>query len=101
VHSGPDLSQDRPWFFRADVPAIGGSEFSLEGRMSIRSHTATATWSVAIAILATGSITSVLAESDEASELRIYNWENFIDPDIIDGFETEFGIDITVETFSD
>ena len=51
--------------------------------------------------LAVGATTAVGAQPDAGSELRFYDWDEFVDPQIIEDFEAEFGIDVIVETFTD
>lgn len=52
-------------------------------------------------VLAVGATTAVGAQPDAGSELRFYNWDEFVDPQIIEDFEAEFGIDVIIETFTD
>jgi spermidine/putrescine-binding protein len=40
------------------------------------------------------------AEEQLAEELHIYNWSEYIDPEIYDDFEAEFGVKVIEDTFS-
>jgi spermidine/putrescine-binding protein len=40
------------------------------------------------------------AEDQLAEELHIYNWSEYIDPEIFDDFEAEFGVKVIEDTFS-
>jgi spermidine/putrescine-binding protein len=39
-------------------------------------------------------------EQELAEELHLYNWSEYIDPEIFDEFEAEFGVKVTEDTFS-
>jgi len=36
----------------------------------------------------------------EGGELAIYNWEGYIHPDVVPGFEKEYGVKVTYDTFA-
>ncbi len=40
------------------------------------------------------------AEQELAKELHVYNWSEYIDPEIYDAFEEEFGVKVIEDTFS-
>ncbi|CAH0143661.1 Putrescine-binding periplasmic protein [Pseudomonas sp. Bi70] len=40
------------------------------------------------------------AISAQAQELRIYNWKDYIDPSLIEGFERETGISVNYQTYA-
>lgn len=48
---------------------------------------------VATAVLATA------AQSDEAKELTIFNWAGYIAPELVEKFESETGIQVTLDTY--
>ncbi|MFV2064286.1 MAG: PotD/PotF family extracellular solute-binding protein [Chloroflexota bacterium] len=72
----------------------------LEVRKVQRRHVLTTTLIVALAVFAFGSAAAA-AENEAGRELRLYNWEEYVDPQVVADFEAEFGIDVIVETFSD
>ena len=58
---------------------------------------------VLLAALVAGLFTAALAESDKpfaGTELVVYNWYDYIDPDVLDQFEEETGISITYVNFT-
>jgi putrescine transport system substrate-binding protein len=55
-------------------------------------------WIAAAAVAALG-LTSCSKPAEEAKELRIYNWSDYIDPDILTAFTTETGIKVVYDTF--
>lgn len=58
-----------------------------------------------LAVVAAGAAMLVLAAcggesgGSKTQELRIYNWSDYIDPDLIKQFETETGIKVVYDTF--
>ena len=39
-------------------------------------------------------------EQELADELHIYNWSEYIDPEVYDAFEAEYGVKVIEDTFS-
>lgn len=61
-----------------------------------------ATASLALVALLTAGIASAsAAQSDAGSELHFFNWDEYVDPQVLEDFEAEFGIKVIVDTFSD
>jgi spermidine/putrescine transport system substrate-binding protein len=56
---------------------------------------------VALVTAAAGSALVASAEPEATRELRLYNWDEYVSPQVLEEFEAEFGILVTVETFSD
>ncbi len=57
-----------------------------------------------LAALAVGALALACSSaSDEAqsSELMLYNWEDYLAPDLLENFEAEFGITVVEENFDD
>jgi putrescine transport system substrate-binding protein len=52
-----------------------------------------------LAVLAVGLLSVGLAMAQEAGELNVYNWEDYIAPDTIENFEKETGIKVRYDTF--
>ncbi len=40
------------------------------------------------------------SEGELAQELHLYNWDEYIDPAVIEAFETEYGVDVVEDTYS-
>jgi spermidine/putrescine transport system substrate-binding protein len=53
------------------------------------------------ATLAAGSTAAFGADPSAGGELRIFNWEDFMDPEVVANFEAEFGIEISIDFFTD
>jgi putrescine transport system substrate-binding protein len=51
------------------------------------------------ALLVSGMAAWVVAASAQASELRIFNWSNYIDPGLLKDFEAETGIKVIYDTY--
>ena len=64
-------------------------------------HTKAIASFVAVAALAVGASIATGAEPDTGAEVRFYNWEEYVDPQVLEDFEAEFGIKVIVETFTD
>ena len=56
---------------------------------------------LAIALAGCGSGDGGQPAPTPGPELHFYNWEDFIDPAVLEGFEAEFGIAVIVDTFED
>ena len=61
----------------------------------------TATSLAMVVMLAVGATPAGGTEGVLGPELRFYNWAGYVDPRVLDDFEAEFGITVTVETFDD
>ena len=58
----------------------------------------------ALALSATvllGGPLAVAAESEGGSVLHVFNWSDYIDPQVVEDFELEYAIDVVIETFDD
>lgn len=53
------------------------------------------------AVFAAGTVGAAGAEPEVGSELHFLNWEEYIDPQVVEDFEAEFGIDVIIDFFSD
>jgi len=53
-----------------------------------------------LAILALSACASGGGEQELAKELHIYNWSEYIDPEVYTAFEAEFGVKVIEDTFS-
>jgi spermidine/putrescine-binding protein len=51
-------------------------------------------------VLALAACAPQKAEEQLAKELHVYNWSEYIDPEIYDDFEAEFGVKVIEDTFS-
>lgn len=54
----------------------------------------------ALLILILAACSSEGGEQELADELHIYNWSEYIDPQIFDDFEAEYGVKVVEDTFS-
>jgi putrescine transport system substrate-binding protein len=48
---------------------------------------------------AAGATPGTTAETDPEKLLNVYNWSDYIDPSVIEGFEAEYGIDVNYDVF--
>ncbi len=48
--------------------------------------------------LALGGLLSASAQAQD-KELRIYNWSDYVDPQVLDAFKKETGITVVYDTF--
>jgi spermidine/putrescine transport system substrate-binding protein len=54
-----------------------------------------------VAMLAVGATTPAGAQEVAGSELHFFNWEEYVDPQVLEDFEAEYGIKVIVEHFTD
>jgi spermidine/putrescine transport system substrate-binding protein len=67
-----------------------------------RSKPALTTLSLVIAALVVGgSVAAAQSESGVDPALHIFNWEEYVDPQVLEDFEAEYGITVTVDFFGD
>ena len=78
-----------------------GTKSLVEGRMMQKGFALVTTGLVALMLAAAGSAFVASAEPEATRELRLYNWDEYVSPQVLEDFEAEFGILVTVETFSD
>lgn len=55
---------------------------------------------LSLTILALSACGGSSGEQELAEELHIYNWSEYIDPEVYDAFEAEYGVKIIEDTFS-
>lgn len=55
---------------------------------------------LSVAVLALSACASGGGEQKLADELHIYNWSEYIDPEIFTAFEAEYGVKVVEDTFS-
>ena len=60
-----------------------------------------ATLAMITSLVAIGVASTAQAQDGPPQQVRLFNWEEFIDPATVEGFEEEFGIEVIIETFSD
>lgn len=53
-----------------------------------------------IALLMSGGVGDVRAAQQLAEKLHFYNWDNYIDPQVLKGFEREFGVRVIEDKFA-
>ena len=51
-------------------------------------------------LAATTALTMVAASASAEGELNLYNWGEYINPEVIEKFSAEFGVDVTLDTYS-
>jgi spermidine/putrescine transport system substrate-binding protein len=70
--------------------------------MMLTSRLAKATLSLGLSTtLAAGGAAAAIAQPEAGTELRLYNWDEFVNPQIVEDFEAESGIKVIIETFDD
>jgi spermidine/putrescine-binding protein len=55
---------------------------------------------ISLAFLAAAGCGTAGGEGELAKELHLYNWSEYIDPQIFDDFEAEFGVKVIEDTFA-
>lgn len=53
------------------------------------------------AVLTLGAVAVANAEPEAGSELHFLNWEEYVDPQVLEDFEAEFGVKVILDYFSD
>jgi spermidine/putrescine transport system substrate-binding protein len=69
--------------------------------MSSRDDATTMTSLALGAVLTLATAAGAMAQSEAGPELRFYNWNEYVDPQVVEDFEAEFGIKVIIETFTD
>jgi spermidine/putrescine transport system substrate-binding protein len=69
--------------------------------MSLLSFARATTVAAMAAVLALGSVATAGAQSEAGSELHFLNYDEYVDPQVLEDFEAEFGIKVIIDTFDD